>query len=116
MLADPIFQELSVGREDVRDLLSANPAMGEAVARYTAYRAAQNAAMEARAPGAARPPTRWRRRAFHFRARNYFDEPDRAGEEIAASLAADRKGRLDVRRARGAVRGAAWFVRTRSSC
>mgnify|MGYP003147583616 CR=1 FL=1 len=32
MLVDPIFHELSITKEDVRDLMSANPAMGEAVA------------------------------------------------------------------------------------
>lgn len=93
MLADPIFQELSIGREDVRDLLSTNPAMGEAVAAlYGAYRGAQSAALEARAAGrgASVDPVE-EARDFVSRARNYFDAPDRMGEEIAAAVAGARR-------------------------
>ncbi len=94
-LADPIFQELSVGREDVRDLLSANPAMGEAVAAlYQSYRASQSAVMEARAAGRSGPADPLEEaREFIAAARNYFPALDEAGEETARALgAAGRAG------------------------
>jgi len=92
MLVDPIFQELSVGKEDVRDLLSANPAMGEAVAAlYGAYRASQTAAMEARAAGRGGADAVEEARDFIAEARNYFPTLDEAGEETAKALAADMK-------------------------
>lgn len=90
-LADPIFQDLSISREDVRDLLSANPAMGEAVAAlYAAYRASQTAVMEARAAGAAGPADPLEEaRDFIAEQRNYFPALDEAGEETANALAAE---------------------------
>lgn len=89
-LADPIFQELSVGRDDIRDLLSANPAMGEAVAAlYHAYRASEAAVMEARAAGRAGPADPLEEaRDFIARARNYFPAIDEAGEATARALKA----------------------------
>lgn len=90
-LADPIFQDLSISREDVRDLLSANPAMAEAVAAlYGAYRASQAAVMEARAAGGAGPADPLEEaRDFIAERRNYFRALDEAGEETARALAAD---------------------------
>lgn len=88
-LADPVFQDLSITREDVRDLLSANPAMGEAVAAlYQAYRAAQSTALEARASGSAGPADAVEEaRDFISNARNYFPTIDEACEETALALA-----------------------------
>lgn len=87
-LSDPIFQELSLGREDARDLLSANPAMGEAVASlYQAYRASQAAVMEARAAGSTGPADPLEEaRDFISKSRNYFPALDEAGEEIGLKL------------------------------
>lgn len=84
-LADPVFQDLSITREDVRDLLSANPAMGEAVAAlYQAYRTSQGAALEARASGSAGPADAVEEaRNFISDARNYFPAIDEACEETA---------------------------------
>lgn len=87
-LADPVFQDLSVTREDIRDLLSANPAMGEAVAAlYQAYRASQATALEARARGGAGPADPLEEaRNFIADARNHFPAIDAAGEETARAL------------------------------
>lgn len=88
-LADPVFLELSIGRDDIRDLLSANPAMGEAVAAlYQAYRANQIAVLEARAAGRAGPADPLEEaRSFIDKARNHFPAIDEAGEETAKALA-----------------------------
>ena len=87
-LADPVFQDLSVTREDIRDLLSANPAMGEAVAAlYQAYRASQATVLEARARGGAGPADPLEEaRNFISTARNHFPAIDEAGEETARAL------------------------------
>ena len=87
-LADPVFQDLSVTREDIRDLLSANPAMGEAVAAlYQAYRASQATVLEARARGGAGPADPLEEaRNFISTARNHFPALDEAGEETARAL------------------------------
>jgi predicted transcriptional regulator/DNA-binding XRE family transcriptional regulator len=87
-LSDPIFQDLSLGREDARDLLSANPAMGEAVAGlYQAFRTSQAAVMEARAAGSAGPADPLEEaRDFISKSRNYFPSLDEAGEEIGLAL------------------------------
>ena len=97
-LADPIFQELSIGREDVRDLLSGNPAMGEAVAAlYQAYRASQTAMMELRSAGAAAQSDPLEEaREFIANARNYFPALDEAGEETATALRARGGSILDA--------------------
>lgn len=89
-LVDPIFQELSIGREDVRDLLSANPAMGEAVAAlYQAYRSSEAAVIEARATGRTGPADPLEEaREFISNARNYFPAIDETGETIARALKA----------------------------
>ena len=90
-LADPVFQDLSVTREDIRDLLSANPAMGEAVAAlYQAYRASQATVLEARARGGAGPADPLEEaRNFISTARNHFPALDEAGEETARALSHD---------------------------
>ncbi len=97
-LTDPIFSELSVGREDVRDLLSANPAMGEAVAAlYKSYRTSQSAVMEARAAGRAGPADPLEEaREFIAAARNYFPALDEAGEETARALGATGGGLMEA--------------------
>ncbi len=97
-LSDPIFQELSVGRDDVRDLLSANPAMGEAVAAlYQAYRASQSAVMEARAAGRSGPADPLEEaREYISAARNYFPALDEAGEETARALGAEGDGLFEA--------------------
>ncbi len=89
-LNDPIFHDLSIGREDVRDLISANPAMGEAVAAlYGAYRASQTAIMEARAAGRAGAADPLEEaRDFIAAAHNHFPAIDEAGEETANALTA----------------------------
>jgi len=51
-VADPIFQQAGVNREDAQELAGGNPALAEAVAAlYRAYRAAQNEVIDARASG-----------------------------------------------------------------
>ncbi len=97
-LADPIFQELSVGREDVRDLLSANPAMGEAVAAlYQSYRASQSAVMEARAAGRSGPADPLEEaREFIAVAHNHFPALDEVGEETARALSAGGGGLMEA--------------------
>lgn len=94
-LADPVFSDLGIGRDDIRDLAAVNPALGEAVAAlYQSYRSSQNAVMEARASGggeAARDPLE-EARDFIARERNYFPALDEAGEQIARALAADGGG------------------------
>lgn len=89
-LADPIFTELSISREDLRDLLSASPAMGEAVAAlYQSYRASRTAVMEARAAGRdGAPDPLEEARDFIAEHRNYFPALEEAGEEIARALGA----------------------------
>ena len=90
-LKDPIFSDHGVGRDDIRDLLSANPALGEAVASlYRNYQASQRSLMEARAAGrvAGADPVE-EARDFISTARNYFPEIDEAGEDTAAALARD---------------------------
>jgi XRE family transcriptional regulator, fatty acid utilization regulator len=101
-LADPIFQDLSIGREDVRDLLSANPAMGEAVAAlYQAYRTSQTTIMETRAADRAGiiDPLE-EAREFITSARNSFPSLDEAGEETARALKARSPNLLDALSAR----------------
>ena len=90
-LSDPLFQELSVTRDDVRDLLSGNPAMGDAVAAlYQAYRASQAAVMEARAAGRSGPADPLEEaRDFISDAQNYFPALEEAGEETARALSAN---------------------------
>jgi len=101
-LSDPIFQELGVGREDVRDLLSANPAMGEAVAAlFSAYRTSQTTIMETRATGRAglADPLE-EAREFITLARNSFPSLDEAGEETARALKANDTSLMDALSAR----------------
>ncbi|MEO1252198.1 MAG: short-chain fatty acyl-CoA regulator family protein, partial [Pseudomonadota bacterium] len=88
-LADPSFTELQITRDDIRDLLGSNPALGEAVANlYQAYRASQRALMEARAGGGANPKDPVEEaRDFIAGHRNHFPDIDEAGEAIAADLA-----------------------------
>ena len=97
-LSDPLFQDLSIGREDLRDLLSASPAMGEAVASlYSAYRSGQAAIMEARAASSSGPADPLEEaRDFIAERRNYFPPIDNAGEEIARSLNASGKTLFDA--------------------
>lgn len=96
-LADPIFQDLSISRDDVRDLLSANPAMGDAVAAlYQAYRASQAAIMEARAAGRSGPADPLEEaREFISDARNYFPALEEAGEETARALGGAKQNLFD---------------------
>ena len=92
-LADPIFQDLSVTRDDVRDLLAANPAMGDAVAAlFQAYRNGQAALLETRAAGRSGPldPVE-EARDFIAQAQNHFPALDEAGEETARALAIGRR-------------------------
>lgn len=96
-LADPVFSDLSIGRDDIRDLLAANPALGEAVAAlYQTYRASQRAVMEARAGGGEiRDPVE-EARDFVDQARNYFPSLDQAGEETASALAANKSALFEA--------------------
>lgn len=96
-LADPVFSNFSIGREDIRDLTAANPALGDAVAAlYGAYRASQSAVMEARAGGGAVKDPLEEARDFIGRARNYFSSLDQAGEETASALAARKTGLFEA--------------------
>jgi hypothetical protein len=101
-LFDPIFQDLSITREDMRDLLSASPAMGEAVAAlYGAYRSSQTALMEARAAARAGPADPLEEaREFIAENRNHFPALDEAGEAIAKALAAGQGGLIEALAAR----------------
>jgi len=98
-LADPVFSDLAIGRDDIRDLTSTNPALSEAVAAlYQRYRASQRAVMETRAGGAgadAKDPLE-EARDFIAKARNYFPELDKAGEETALALAAARRTPMEA--------------------
>jgi len=87
-LADPIFAELDLRREDIRDLLSANPAMGEAVAAlYQAYQATHTSLVEARAAGRSGVADPLEEaRDFIAGAKNYFPALDEAGETTARAL------------------------------
>lgn len=87
-LSDPVFSSHSISREDIRDLASANPALGEAIAAlYQSYRASERAVLEARAgaAGAQEDPVEIAR-DFISEHRNYFPALDEAGEQIARSL------------------------------
>ena len=97
-LADPVFSDLSVQREDLRDLLSASPVMGEALAGlYRAYKTSQAAVMEARAAGRAGPADPLEEaREFIAEARNYFPALDEAGEETARALGVGGRHMLDA--------------------
>ncbi len=96
-LADPVFSNFSIGREDIRDLTAANPALGDAVAAlYGAYRASQSAVMEARAGGGVVKDPLEEARDFIGRARNYFPALDQAGEETASALAARKHGLFEA--------------------
>lgn len=87
-LADPVFADLGIGRDDLRDLAAINPALSEAVAAlYQSYRASQRTAMEARAGGGEVKDPLIEARDFIDAARNYFPALDDAGETIAADLA-----------------------------
>lgn len=89
-LADPLFKERGIGREDLRDLLSASPTMGEALAAlYRAYQAAQTGLMEARSAGdAGGPDPLEEAREFIGASRNYFHALDESGEALARALGA----------------------------
>ncbi|MFQ5561930.1 MAG: short-chain fatty acyl-CoA regulator family protein [Parvularculaceae bacterium] len=89
-LSDPLFEERGIGREDLRDLLSASPAMGEAFAAlYRAYKTAQDGLMEARAAGdAGAPDPLEEAREFIGGERNYFAALDERGEALARALGA----------------------------
>lgn len=95
-LADPIFTDLSVTRDDLHDLTAANPALGEAVAAlYQRYRASERAVMETRAGtgSPAKDPVE-DARDFIGRKRNYFSDLDLAGEETGRALAASKRSPL----------------------
>ena len=97
-LADPVFADLAIGKDDIRDLTAANPALSEAVAAlYNRYRASQRAVMESRAGGetGGKDPLE-EAREFIAEARNYFPDLDQAGEEIAAALAASKRTPLEA--------------------
>ncbi len=87
-LSDPLFQEQGIGRADLRDLLSASPAMGEAVAAlYRAYRNAQSGLMEARAAGdGGETDPLEEAREFIGAHQNYFPVLDENGEALARAL------------------------------
>ena len=87
-LADPVFSDLGIGRDDLRDLAAVNPALAEAVAAlYRSYRASQRAVMEARAGGGEIKDPLEEARNFIDAAHNYFPALDEAGERIAEDLA-----------------------------
>lgn len=93
-LADPVFSDHGIGRDDIRDLTAANPAMGEAIAAlYQSYRSSQRAILEARASGTAsvKDPLE-EARDFISTRRNYFPALDEACERIAKALKADGGG------------------------
>ncbi len=90
-LSDPVFSDHSIGRDDIRDLMASNPALGEAMAAlYQSYRSGQSAVMEARADGGEAKDPLQEARDFVADARNYFPALDQAGEETASSLAAHK--------------------------
>ncbi|WDI32606.1 short-chain fatty acyl-CoA regulator family protein [Hyphococcus flavus] len=96
-LGDPVFSNFSIEREDIRDLTATNPALGDAVAAlYGAYRASQNAVMEARAGGDVANDPLEEAREFISRERNYFPALDQAGEETAIALGAKKTGQYEA--------------------
>ncbi|MEO1241654.1 MAG: short-chain fatty acyl-CoA regulator family protein [Pseudomonadota bacterium] len=101
-LADPVFSDLGIGRDDIRDLTATNPAMGEAVAAlYRAYRTSQTQMMERRASGNidSSDPLE-EAREFIAKARNYFPALDDAGEEIARALKSSGSNLFEALRTR----------------
>lgn len=95
-IGDPLFQEHGVGREDVRDLIAANPAVGDAVADlYSAYRNSQRALMEARVASRTGPADPLEEaRDFIAASKNHFPAIDAAGEAAAGRLSRIKGGLL----------------------
>ncbi|GJL93667.1 MAG: transcriptional regulator [Hyphococcus sp.] len=87
-LADPVFSDLGIGKDDIRDLTATNPALSEAVAAlYQRYRTSQTMMMERRAStNSDIPDPLEEAREFIAKARNYFPSLDTGGEEIARAL------------------------------
>ncbi len=89
-LADPVFSDLAIGRDDIRDLTATNPALSAAVAAlYQRYVASQRAVMETRASGGGdiKDPLE-EAREFISAHRNYFPALDEVSEQIARALGA----------------------------
>lgn len=96
-LSDPVFSDLSIGRDDMRDLSAANPALAEAVAGlYQSYRSSQRAAIEARAGAHEIKDPLEDARDFIAKARNFFPALDQAGEETATALSAYKGALFDA--------------------
>lgn len=91
---DPLFADAGVTRADAVELAGGNPVLGEAVAAlYRAFRASQNALLEARASGGSgeRDPVEEARDFVQSR-RNHFPALDAVGESFAESDASRRHG------------------------
>ena len=87
-LADPLFRDAGVTREDAQELAAGNPVLAEAVAQlYRAWRGAEAELIELRASGRAGviDPVDEARRFIQDR-RNFFPEIDEAGERLAAEI------------------------------
>ena len=90
---DPIFTDLSVGHDDIRDLIAANPVMAEAMAAlYRNYQTGQRSVLEARAGADVGGQDALEdARDFVNTARNYFPALDDAGQNIARALSHSKK-------------------------
>ena len=87
-LADPLFRDAGVTREDAQELAAGNPVLAEAVAQlYRAWRGAEADLIELRASGRSGivDPVDEARRFIQDR-RNFFPAIDAAGEALAREI------------------------------
>ena len=100
-LTDPVFTNVGITRDDLRDLSAVNPALTDAVASlYQSYQSSQRAVMESRASGAEIMDPLEDARQFITKNRNYFPALDQSGEEIAHALSRFKGAALDAVAAR----------------
>ena len=101
-IADPVFSDLGIGRDDIRDLTATNPALSEAVAAlYQRYRTNETLMMERRASSNTdNADPLEEARQFISKARNHFPVLDEAGEAVARALKTSGPNLFEALRAR----------------
>lgn len=101
-LADPVFSDLGIGRDDIRDLTSTNPALSEAVAAlYQRYRTNETLMMERRAASTTNSADPLEEaRDFIAKARNHFPALDEVGEATSRALKTNSSNLFEALRAR----------------
>ena len=96
-LSEPVFTDLGITRDDLRDLTAVNPALSEAVASlYQSYRTSQRTVMEARASGSEVKDPLEDARQFISNNSNHFPALDKTGEDIAKTLDTRHGNLLDA--------------------